>query len=167
MEVDVQYSNFKILWLLLQVLILFFGKDWIPSNRSEIAEIGKKIEGILGVNIQQAQIQNAPPPNPSYTSINTNKIWNSLIYPLPIPPHPISLHTMPPLVDYHTNFPLKFLPQYSFYIDGSFKPPKVKEDGTIIAEKAGHGIFNLGKNLTISKQLPGLQNILMAIHHAL
>jgi hypothetical protein len=26
-------------------------EKWIPPSRSEIAEIGKKIEGILGVNI--------------------------------------------------------------------------------------------------------------------
>jgi hypothetical protein len=32
----------KILRLLPQVLILFLVKNWIPSSRSEIAEIGKK-----------------------------------------------------------------------------------------------------------------------------
>jgi hypothetical protein len=126
-----------------------------------------KLHNILHTfNIQQVQIQNGGGPliqikfgTPSYNPCQ------------PPPLHPISLHTTPPLADYHTNFPLKFLPQHSFYIDGSFKPPKVKEDGTIRAEKVGHGIFNLGKNLTISKQLLGLQNILkaklMAIHHAL
>jgi hypothetical protein len=28
-------------------------EKWIPPSRSEIAEIGKKTEGILGVNIYQ------------------------------------------------------------------------------------------------------------------
>jgi hypothetical protein len=49
LEVDVQQSNFKILWLLPQILILFLVEKWIPPSRSEIAEIGKKTEGILGV----------------------------------------------------------------------------------------------------------------------
>jgi hypothetical protein len=47
--VDVQQGNFIIPQLLLQVLILFFVEKWIPPSRSKIAEIGKKIEGILGV----------------------------------------------------------------------------------------------------------------------
>jgi hypothetical protein len=50
LEVDVQQGNFKNLQLLLQVLILFLVKKWIPSSRSETAEIGQKTEGILGVN---------------------------------------------------------------------------------------------------------------------
>jgi hypothetical protein len=49
LEVDVQQGNFKILRLFSQVLILFLVEKWIPSSRSETAEIGKKIEGILGV----------------------------------------------------------------------------------------------------------------------
>ena len=40
----------KILWLLLQVFILFGVEKWILPSRSKTAEIGKKIEGILGVN---------------------------------------------------------------------------------------------------------------------
>jgi hypothetical protein len=50
LEVDVQQGNFKILRLLPQVLILFLVEKWIPPSRSEIAKIGQKIEGILGVN---------------------------------------------------------------------------------------------------------------------
>jgi hypothetical protein len=50
--VDVQQGNFKILWLLSQVLILFLVEKWIPPSRSETAEIGQKTEGIIGVNIQ-------------------------------------------------------------------------------------------------------------------
>jgi hypothetical protein len=51
LEVDVQQGNFKILQLLPQVLILFLVEKWIPPSRSETAEIGKKIEGILGVKM--------------------------------------------------------------------------------------------------------------------
>jgi hypothetical protein len=49
LEVDVQESDFKILQLLPQVLILFLVDKWIPPSRSETAEIGKKTEGSLGV----------------------------------------------------------------------------------------------------------------------
>jgi hypothetical protein len=49
LEVDVQQGNFKILRLLPQVLILFLVEKWILPSRSEIAEIGQKTEGILGV----------------------------------------------------------------------------------------------------------------------
>jgi hypothetical protein len=50
LEVDVQQGNFKILRLLPQVLILFLVEKWIPTSRWETAKIGKKTEGILGVN---------------------------------------------------------------------------------------------------------------------
>jgi hypothetical protein len=53
LEVDVQQGNFKILWLIPQVLILFLVEKWIPPSRSETAEIGKKTEGILGVKDSQ------------------------------------------------------------------------------------------------------------------
>jgi hypothetical protein len=49
LEVDVQQGNFKILWLLPQVLILFLVEKWILPSRLEVAEIGQKIEGILGI----------------------------------------------------------------------------------------------------------------------
>jgi hypothetical protein len=38
-----------ILWLFPQVFTLFLVEKWIFSIRLETAEIGKKIEGILGV----------------------------------------------------------------------------------------------------------------------
>jgi hypothetical protein len=50
LEVDVQQGNFKILWLLLQILILFLVEKWNPPTRLETVEIGQKIEGILRVN---------------------------------------------------------------------------------------------------------------------
>jgi hypothetical protein len=46
LEVDVQHGNFKILWLLFQILILFLVEKWNPPTRSETS---KKTEGILGV----------------------------------------------------------------------------------------------------------------------
>jgi hypothetical protein len=56
LEVDVQQGNFKILQLLPQILILFLVEKWIPPSRSETVEIGKKIEGILGVNSKKHKI---------------------------------------------------------------------------------------------------------------
>jgi hypothetical protein len=49
LEVDVQQGNFKILWLLPQVLILFLVEKWIPPSRSETIET----EGILGVKEEE------------------------------------------------------------------------------------------------------------------
>jgi hypothetical protein len=53
LEVNVQQGNFKILWLLPQVLILTLVEKWIPPSRSEAAKIGQKTKGILGVNVQE------------------------------------------------------------------------------------------------------------------
>jgi hypothetical protein len=50
LEVDVQQGSFKIIQLLPQVLILFFGVEkWIPPSRLETAKIGHKKRGILGI----------------------------------------------------------------------------------------------------------------------
>jgi hypothetical protein len=49
LEVDVQQGNFKILWLLYQVLILFLVEKWIPPTRSESTEIGKKNRSFRGL----------------------------------------------------------------------------------------------------------------------
>jgi hypothetical protein len=53
LEVDVQQGNFKILRLLLQIFILFLVEKWnspTMSEIAEIAEIGQKTKGILGVS---------------------------------------------------------------------------------------------------------------------
>jgi hypothetical protein len=42
LEFDVQQGNFKILWLLLQIFILFLVEKWNPPTRLETAEIGQK-----------------------------------------------------------------------------------------------------------------------------
>jgi hypothetical protein len=52
LEVDIQQGNFKILRLPPQALILFWVDKWIPPSRSKTAEIGQKIEGILGVKFE-------------------------------------------------------------------------------------------------------------------
>jgi ribonuclease HI len=88
-----------------------------------------------------------------------------------IPPQSTHPDAPPLLLDYHTNLPLKFPPLYSYYTNGSFEPPKKKQNGTWLRERAGYGIYNPCKDIQISERLPGLQNILraelLAIHHTL
>jgi hypothetical protein len=48
LEVDVQQGNFKILWLVPQVLILFLVEKWIPSSELETTKIGQKNRRNLG-----------------------------------------------------------------------------------------------------------------------
>jgi len=77
-----------------------------------------------------------------------------------------------PLPNYDIYTILKFPPQYSYYIDGSFLPPKEDNNGYWKKEKVGYGIYNPSKiEIEISKRLPGLQTIfkaeLMAIHKTL
>jgi ribonuclease HI len=102
----------------------------------------------------------AHPPNPSST-------WTKLVY----PPNPSSLPTPPPLPNYNITLPQKFLPQHSYYTDGSFKPPKLLPNNTWRRERAGYSIYNSSKNIHISAHLPGLPNILraelMALHHTI
>jgi hypothetical protein len=54
LEVNVQQINFKILWLLLEILILFLVEKRNPPTRSKTAKIDQKIQGILGVKIFNA-----------------------------------------------------------------------------------------------------------------
>jgi ribonuclease HI len=77
----------------------------------------------------------------------------------------------PPLPPYNLTLPHKFLPQHSYYTDGSFKPPKLTPTNTWRRERAGYGIYNSIKNIQISARLLRLQNILraelMALHHTI
>jgi hypothetical protein len=94
-------------------------------------------------NILHAQVQPAAPILPN-SPVNPNKIWNFLIYP------PQLKYPSSPPPDYHTNLPPKFPHQYSYYIDGSFKPTKEKSNNNWKQEKAGYRIYNLHKNITLS-----------------
>jgi hypothetical protein len=50
LEVNVQQGNFKILWLLPQVLILFLIEKWIPPLGQKLQKLVKQTKRILGVN---------------------------------------------------------------------------------------------------------------------
>ena len=126
--------------------------------------------GIIGNTLQISTIFNTTaPPTPINTLVNRNKKWSQLTYP---PPPPLTHVTNIPIT---TNqdicLPLKYQPQFCYYTDGSFIPPKEITHGHYKREKTRYGIYNPFKNLKISERLPGVQNILraelMAIHHTL
>jgi hypothetical protein len=85
LEVDVQQGNFKILWLLPQVLILFLVEKWVPPTRSAIAKIGQKTKGILGVNpsISCWFGKSHGPPLYAFSKLRfLGRLWICLLYPI-------------------------------------------------------------------------------------
>jgi ribonuclease HI len=109
------------------------------------------------------------PPTPINTPVNRSKTWSQLPY--PPPPRLTMTHHIPPIINHTICLPPKYPPQYCYYTDGSFIPPKAITEEYWHRERAGYGIYNPFKNLQIAVRLPGLQNILraelMAIHHTL
>jgi hypothetical protein len=98
-------------------------------------------------------------PTPPRTRVKTEKNWHILS----IPSYPVRTNTSTPhFPNYTFALPQKFPPMYSYYTDGSFKPPKQVAPNTWRPEKASYGIYNPIKDLQISEHLPGLQNILRA-----
>lgn len=73
------------------------------------------------------------------------------------------------LSNYHINLCLKFLLQYSYYIDGSCIKPKELSNEQWQRETVEYGILSPTKQITISKRLPGRAHILKAeltaLHH--
>ena len=100
------------------------------------------------------------PPTPLDILVNRNTKWTKLIYP-PLPPT-TQIHTNPWTINPEQCLPLKYPPQFCYYTDGSFKPPKQINNGQWEREKVGYGIYNPFKNLKLAKRIPGLQNILRA-----
>jgi ribonuclease HI len=134
------------------------------GTTNQIDTINTTIENL---KIPQYHTHTAPPTPPN-TKVNKNTKWNKLTY----PPHNLPNTWVDPLPNFVINTTPKFLPQYSYYTDGSFLPPKEAEDGHWKKKKAGYGIYNPSKpDVQISKRLPGLQTCfraeLMAIHDTL
>jgi hypothetical protein len=67
---------------------------------------------------------------------------------------------LPPLPNYTHIRPLKYLPQYSYCMDGSFKPPKEIRPHIWKEERARYDLYNLHNKNTRNERLRGLQNIL-------
>ena len=126
----------------------------------------KDIANTLRIHEMFCQIA---PPSILNTLVNHTTKWTKLTCP-PTPPH-IQTPTNTWNINREQCLPLKFPPQYCYYTNGSFKPPKQTNNEQWRREKTGYGIYNPFKNLKIAERLPGLQNILraemMAIHHTL
>ena len=91
-------------------------------TNSQINTIKATIENL---QIPQYYIQTTPPIPPN-TIVNKYNKWNNTSY----PPHNNILNTqIPTLPNFEINTILKFPPQYSYYTDGSFIPPKKASDG--------------------------------------
>jgi hypothetical protein len=93
-------------------------------NIGTTAQLGTLKKIIENLQITQYHIQKAPP-TPYNIIVNKNTKWNKLLY----PPHTNRPTTQaPPIPTYEINTTLKFPPQYSYYTDGSFIPPKQVEN---------------------------------------
>jgi ribonuclease HI len=137
-----------------------------PTTMFNSTHIHRLQQILSTLNINNVAFKEAPA-TPKQIRINPSHSWTKL---LP-PPTPI-IHTfIPPLPNYYLPHPPKFLPEFSYFTDGSFVPPKQDSDGFWIVETAGYSIYNSQKHIEIFKRLPGLQNILrvelIAIHHTL
>jgi hypothetical protein len=107
----------------------------------------------IHISIQIAQ------PTPPQTKVQHHKTWNILLDPsFPIYP----THPPQPFPTYTVALPLKFPPEYSYYIDGSFYPPKQIAPNRWKPETASYGVYNPIKDIQISERFPGLQSILRA-----
>ena len=72
------------------------------------------------LNINRTTTQIAPP-TPQNIEVNKNNTRNALTY---SSPNTHYHNTIPPIPNYENETPLKFSPQYYFYMDGCFNPPK-------------------------------------------
>ena len=85
------------------------------------------------------------------------KTWHILTDP---PPLLYTYNDTNPLSNYTFALLLKFPPKFSYYTDGSFKPPKQLSANNWRPETAAYGIYGPIKDLQILERLPSLQNIL-------
>jgi hypothetical protein len=96
-------------------------------------------------------------PTPPHTKVQIHKTWHTLPDP---PPLLYTHHITNPLPNYTFALPIKFPPEYSYYTNGSFKPPKQISTNNWRPETASYGIYSPIKDLQILERLLGLQNIL-------
>jgi ribonuclease HI len=99
------------------------------------------------------------PPTPPHTKVQIHKTWHTH---LDLPTLIYTYNNTYPLPTYTFALSLKFPPKYSYYTDGSFKPPKQISANNWRPETAAYGIYGPIKDLQISERLHGLQNILRA-----
>jgi hypothetical protein len=131
----------------------------IPNLESKLLQATTK----LRINPQHVI---TPPPTPINTKVHKRPKWNKSSHlPQPNPSIALQLPDFP-----HIHQP-KFPPQYCYYTDGSFTPPKQQANGFWNPAQAGYGIWNPLLKINLPQRLIGLQNRLRAemstIHHTL
>jgi hypothetical protein len=94
--------------------------------------------------------------------------WNKVTH---LPMLNQNILIFPPLPDYTHIIALKYLPQYRYYTNGSFKPPKEIKPHIRKKERTGYGIYNPHDKIIQKERLWSLQNILraelIAIYHTI
>jgi hypothetical protein len=87
-----------------------------------------------------------PPPTPENVKVRKHPKWNKT-------PYPTHLHQTTPsqLPSFPQTQYKKFLPQYCYYIDGSFTPSKKLTEEIWEPTRVGYGIWNLLLKINISK----------------
>jgi ribonuclease HI len=98
-----------------------------------------------------------PPPTPINTKVHKHPKWNKSPYPPQLNPS-----TTPQLPNFTHTHQAKFPPQYCYFTDGSFTPPKQQSNGSWDPTQAGYGIWNPLLKINLPQRLIGLQNILCA-----
>jgi ribonuclease HI len=130
-----------------------------------IADLETKLIQITkNLNLNPPYIK-APLPTPMNVKVHKHPKWNKT----PYPTHR-SQNTPPQLPNFLQNLHQKFPPQYCYYTDRSFIPPKNLSENIWEPARAGYGIWNPLLKINISRRLIGLQNILReisAIYHTL
>ena len=131
----------------------------IPNLKTKLLQITKKLQ------IKPTYIT-TPSPTPINTKVHKHPKWNKSTFSLQFYP----TNTLP-LPDFSHMYQPKFPPQYCYYIDGSFIPPKKQANGMWDLAQVGYGIWNPLLKIKLPQRLIGLQNILRAeisaIHHTL
>jgi hypothetical protein len=131
----------------------------IPNLKSKLLQITNKLQ----INPPHVTM---PPPTPINTKVHKHPKWNKSSYPPQInPPNALQIP------DFSRTHQSKFPPQYCYYTDGSFIPPKQQANGMWDPTQARYGIWNSLLKINLPQRLVGLQNILRveisAIHHTL
>jgi ribonuclease HI len=108
------------------------------------------------LNINPPYIK-VPPPTPPHIKVHKHPQWNKTTYPINR-----NQNISSQLPNFSQNLDKKFPPQYCYYTDGSFTPPKKLSKNIWEPARAGYGIWNPILKINIARRLIGLQNILRA-----
>jgi hypothetical protein len=100
----------------------------IPNLKSKL------LQSINKIQINPSYIT-TPPPTPINTKVHKHPKWNKSSYPTQFNPS----NTLP-LPDFSYIHQSKFSPQYCYYTDGSFTPPKKQANGFWNLVQARYGI---------------------------